>query len=225
MIIIGVDIETANLDGAICEFTAVGLDLDTGAELFVVTSLVDPGDVDWDPFAMRVHDIHPRDVRGKPAIDAVWDRFLTELDYQAAKTGRPRRVFAHNASFERSQLTRALGDRMQVEFECTVRMARRGLREFAPRNHKLPTVCEVMGISFRETHRAEADARAAAEIARGFWWCGRRRLETRNPPLNRTRIRSSAAQQPALRRQISRILRLAEWAARRLTPNEWLSSN
>jgi DNA polymerase-3 subunit epsilon len=166
MIIIGVDIETANLHGAICEFSAVGLDLDTGAELFVVTSLVDPGDVDWDPFAMRVHGIHPREVRGKPAIHAVWDRFLTELEYQAAKTGRPRRVFAHNASFERSQLTRALGDRMQVEFECTVRMARRGLREFAPRNHKLPTVCEVMGIPFRETHRAEADARAAAEIAR-----------------------------------------------------------
>jgi DNA polymerase III epsilon subunit-like protein len=45
-------------------------------------------------------------------------------------------------------------------------MARRGLREFAPRNHKLPTVCEVLGIPFRETHRAEADARAAAEIAR-----------------------------------------------------------
>ena len=166
MIIIGVDIETANLHGAICEFSAVGLDLDTGAELFVVTSLVDPGDVDWDPFAMRVHGIHPREVRGKPAIHAVWDRFLSELEYQAAKTGRPRRVFAHNASFERSQLTRALGDRMQVEFECTVRMARRGLREFAPRNHKLPTVCEVMGIPFRETHRAEADARAAAEIAR-----------------------------------------------------------
>jgi DNA polymerase-3 subunit epsilon len=166
MIIIGVDIETANLHGAICEFSAVGLDLDTGAELFVVTSLVDPGDVDWDPFAMRVHGIHPREVRGKPAIHAVWDLFLTELEYQDAKTGRPRRIFAHNASFERSQLTRALGDRMQVEFECTVRMARRGLREFVPRNHKLPTVCEVLGIPFRETHRAEADARAAAEIAR-----------------------------------------------------------
>jgi hypothetical protein len=48
MIIIGVDIETANLHGAICEFSAVGLELETGAELFVVTSLVDPGDVDWD---------------------------------------------------------------------------------------------------------------------------------------------------------------------------------
>jgi len=27
-------------------------------------------------------------------------------------------------------------------------------------------VCEVLGIPFRETHRAEADARAAAEVAR-----------------------------------------------------------
>jgi DNA polymerase III epsilon subunit-like protein len=30
----------------------------------------------------------------------------------------------------------------------------------------LPTVCRALGIPFRETHRAEADARAAAEIAR-----------------------------------------------------------
>ena len=166
MIIVGVDIETANLHGAVCEFGAVGLDVDTGRELFVLSSLVDPGDVDWDPFAMRVHGIRPHEVRGKPTIDAVWDRFVSELLYHAAKTDRPYRVFAHNASFERSQLTRALGGRMGVQFECTVHLARRGLRANPPVNHRLPTVCRALGIPFFETHRAEADARAAAEVAR-----------------------------------------------------------
>lgn len=166
MIIVGVDIETANLRGAVCQFGAVGLDLDTGRELFAVCSLVDPGAVHWDPYAMQVHGIRPVQVRGKPRIAEVWDRFLTELEYQEAVTGRSTRVFAHNASFERSQLTTALGDRMRVQFECTVRLARRGLAAAPPVNHKLPTVCRALGIPFRETHRAEADARAAAEIAR-----------------------------------------------------------
>lgn len=166
MIIVGVDIETANLRGAVCEFGAVGLDIDTGRELFVIASLVDPGEVSWDPFAMAVHGIRPHQVLGKPSITEVWDRFLTELEYQAGVTGRPSRVFAHNASFERSQLTHALGPRMTVQFECTVRLARKGLAANPPVNHKLPTVCRALGIPFRETHRAEADARAAAEIAR-----------------------------------------------------------
>ena len=166
MIIVGVDIETANLRGAVCEFGAVGLDIDTGRELFVIASLIDPGEVAWDPFAIAVHGIRPHQVLGKPSITEVWDRFLTELEYQAGVTGRPSRVFAHNASFERSQLTHALGPRMTVQFECTVRLARKGLAATPPVNHKLPTVCRALGIPFNETHRAEADARAAAEIAR-----------------------------------------------------------
>jgi DNA polymerase-3 subunit epsilon len=72
-------------------------------------------------------------------------------------------MFAHNAPFERSCLSRALGSKCDIEIECSLRLARATLDS---RDHKLPTVCKALGIPFRETHRAGPDARAAAHVAR-----------------------------------------------------------
>ena len=158
MVIIGIDIETTGGSHNICEFAAVGLETETGAEIFSVTSLVDPGPVKWNYFAMRVHGISPEMVCGKPNIAEVWNSFKKVL---SGYTPTPR-CFAHNASFERTHLGNGLVKKLDVALECTIALAK---TRIALNSYKLPLVCAALGIPFNETHRAEADARAAALVA------------------------------------------------------------
>ena len=161
MIIVGIDVETTSAQRDVCEFGAVGVDLATGREVFELVSLIDPGPVEWSGFAIGVHGIRPHMVRGKPRISAVWEQFRRTV----ASAGMQARVFAHNAPFERSCLSRALGSKWGIELECSLRMARQSL--VSP-DYKLPTVCRMLGVPFRETHRAGPDARAAAHVARAL---------------------------------------------------------
>ncbi len=156
--VIGIDVETANPQGAVCEFAAVAIDCATGATLFTVASLVDPGDVHWHPMTARVHGIRRDQVAGKPRLPDIWRALTTE----AARAGRAR-FFAHNASAERSWIARGLGKPLAIDIECTLALARRSI---ALGSYRLPAVCEALGIPFTETHRATADATAAARIAR-----------------------------------------------------------
>jgi DNA polymerase-3 subunit epsilon len=158
MLIIGIDIETTGGTHEICEFAAVALDARSGKELFSVASLVDPGAVTWNPFAMRVHGITPAMVRGKPRINDVWSSFKTKLAPYAATT----RHFAHNASFERSHLSNGLGRQFDISLECTMALSK---SKFQSNSYKLANVCATLKIPFRESHRAEPDARAAALVA------------------------------------------------------------
>jgi len=159
MIIVGIDVETATAQRDVCEFAAVGVELASGREVFEVSSLIDPGPVQWSGFAIGVHGIQPAMVRGKPRIGTVWDHFCRTIHAMR----REARIFAHNAPFERSCLSRALGSKCDIEIECSLRLARANLD--SP-DHKLPTVCKALGIPFRESHRAGPDARAAAHVAR-----------------------------------------------------------
>jgi DNA polymerase III epsilon subunit-like protein len=79
MVIIGIDIETTDGSHNICEFATVGLEPEIGADIFSVTSLVDPWPVKWTYFAMRVHAISPAMVRGKRNITEVWNSFKKVL--------------------------------------------------------------------------------------------------------------------------------------------------
>lgn len=158
MILIGIDIETTGGSHEICEFAAVALDAASGKEVFAVASLVDPGTVTWNPYAMRVHGISPSMVRGKPGIREVWNNFKTKLAPYAGDA----RHFAHNAPFERTHLTNGLGRQFNISLECTIALSKTQLQAAS---YKLPDVCAMLGIPFRETHRAEPDARAAALIA------------------------------------------------------------
>jgi DNA polymerase III epsilon subunit-like protein len=119
MILIGIDIETTGGTHEICEFAAVAIDARSGKELFSVASLVDPGAVTWNPFAMRVHGITPAMVRGKPRINDVWSSFKTKLAPYAATA----RHFAHNAPFERTHLSNGLGRQFDISLECTMALS------------------------------------------------------------------------------------------------------
>ena len=83
MVIIGIDIETTGGTHDICEFAAVAIEAQTGKEIFKIASLIDPGLVDWNHFAMRVHGISPSMVRGKPGLLTVWNDFKTSLSRYA----------------------------------------------------------------------------------------------------------------------------------------------
>jgi DNA polymerase-3 subunit epsilon len=156
-IVVGIDVETVNRAHAICDFAAVGLDLRDGERVFTVTSLVDPGDVTWDPYVARVHGIDQRAVRGMPTFDALWAVFEDWL-----RCGYEMRLFAHNARFDRAAIANAVGNDRVPAFECTYELARAHLE--LP-NHRLGTVCAALEIPLARAHRAEDDAAAAAELA------------------------------------------------------------
>ena len=158
MIIIGIDVETTGNENGICEFAAIAIDAVSCAELFVVSSLVDPGDVEWNPFAMRIHGITPAKVRGKPKILDVWKTFQSKLVPFAPHA----RLFAHNAQFDQRHLSATLRSRMYQTLECTLKLAKKRLDL---KSNTLPLVCSALKIPFRETHRAEPDARAVSKIA------------------------------------------------------------
>jgi DNA polymerase III subunit epsilon len=158
MIVVGIDIETTGGTHEICEFAAVALEAKSGREIFKVASLVDPGRVEWNPFAMRVHGITLSMVRGKPKIRDVWDDFRAHL----VTHGAIARCFAHNASFERTHLQNSLGRSYSLSLECTLALSKTLLEADS---YKLPLVCAMLDIPFKESHRAEPDARAAAKVA------------------------------------------------------------
>jgi DNA polymerase III epsilon subunit-like protein len=156
--VVAIDVETANPQGAICEFAAVAIDLSSGRNLFTVTSLIDPGDVEWNGITTSFHGLSKSRVRGAPALDDVWNSFLERYSQlEAAK------LFAHNAAMDRSWLATGLCRPLEHEIYCTIALAKRTLP--LPR-YTLPAVCAALGIQFEETHRAEPDAEATAEVAR-----------------------------------------------------------
>lgn len=157
-VIVGIDVETVNPKGAICEFAAVAIDSGSGAPVFSVVSLVDPGDVEWSPITTSIHGIRQAHVAGKPRLDAVWREFRAEVERVDGV-----RMFAHNAASDRNWLTRGLGTPLPFDIECTMELAKRSI---ALRSYRLHDVCSALGVPFKETHRAAADATAAATVAR-----------------------------------------------------------
>jgi DNA polymerase III epsilon subunit-like protein len=158
-ILIGIDVETANSDGVICEFGAVALDATTGTEVFRVASLIDPGEVRWDRHCMMVHHLSPKIVAGSPRLIEVWDSFVGALRPHLARS----RFFAHNATSDQRQLAAGLGPRFDLRLECTRALAKEH-RPGLP-GYKLSDVCQSLSIPLVQAHRAAADAEAAARVA------------------------------------------------------------
>jgi len=159
MLIVGIDIETTGFSTGICEFAAVAIDAVTGKHVFSCSSLVNPGPVQWNPVAMRVHGISQPMVRTSPSIAIVWSSFRRAL----LDTNRKFQCYAHNAAFERRHLGAALGTKFDLSLECSLKLSR---AKVVASSHRLPVVCSELGIPFTETHRAEPDARAVALIVR-----------------------------------------------------------
>lgn len=160
MTIVAIDVETVNPQGAICEFAAVAIDCMSGNVLFTVSSLVDPGQVDWIEMTTRIHGIQRHQVDGKPLIADVWKEFTSKLT-----SVKEPRLFAHGGT-EHSCLRKALGEKFRqftTTIECTLALAKKSLP--LP-SYKLSNVCKALGIPFDETHRATPDATATALVAR-----------------------------------------------------------
>lgn len=110
------------------------------------------------PDFIDIHGITPQDLKDKPQFDGVWDEMKPYFD-------RADLLIAHNVGFDRTVL-HAVAETYGIElprfnWKCTVNLSRvmwPGLF-----NHKLPTVCEHLGISLSH-HDAASDAEASARI-------------------------------------------------------------
>lgn len=110
------------------------------------------------PDFIDIHGITPQDLKDKPHFNGVWDDMLPY--FQSTDT-----LIAHNAGFDRSVLY-AVAAEYGIElpaykWQCTVNLSRvmwPGLF-----NHKLPTVCEHLGITLKH-HDPASDAEASAHI-------------------------------------------------------------
>lgn len=111
------------------------------------------------PDFIDIHGIRPEDLKDKPYFDTLWAEEIGEY-LRYADT-----LIAHNAGFDRSVLG-AVAAHYDIglpsyDWKCTVNLSRvmwPGLF-----NHKLPTVCEHLGITLNH-HDPASDAEAAARI-------------------------------------------------------------
>jgi DNA polymerase III subunit epsilon len=108
---------------------------------------------------VQVHGIRPADVAQSPTFAALWPEL--QRWFAAAPT-----LIAHNAAFDMKVLRASLAHSKlpvpNTQYACSVQFARRVWPHFP--NHKLNSLCAQHGINLKNHHRAEADARACAEI-------------------------------------------------------------
>lgn len=111
------------------------------------------------PDFIDIHGIRPEHLKDKPDFSGIWAEEISEY-LRYADT-----LIAHNAGFDRSVLY-AVAEHYDIglpaySWKCTVNLSRvmwPGLF-----NHKLPTVCEHLGITLIH-HDPASDAEAAAKI-------------------------------------------------------------
>lgn len=150
---LAIDFETANRNSrSICAFGWSVLS--AGKVLTSEQVLINPEE-DFDSGNIRVHGIRPSDVWDAPALpEAMAAHGLFELIEQAEL------VVAHNAAFDMGALQKAVQkyDLYQMptfQYGCTVKLSRK-LYPWLP-NHKLNTMAEFLGVSFKH-HDAKEDA-------------------------------------------------------------------
>lgn len=156
---VAIDFETANEKRwSPCEVSAVKVE--NGAITEAFTRLIKPHkSVDFKPWNINLHGIRPSDV----ASSSEFDETIHELLRFAS--GLP--LVAHSAGFDMGvlcQTARLYEIKLpQIRFYCSRVLAKR-TEKISVANYRLSNVCDALDITFKETHRAEADATAAAEI-------------------------------------------------------------
>ncbi len=157
---IAFDFETANEQRAsACEISLVKVSGGIVGEKY--TSLIKPhASMPFNPWNVQIHGITPGDVKNAPEFDSVIQ------DVVAFSAGLP--LVAHNASFDMSVMRRTSElysvSLPELEFYCTRILAQRSPSIDLP-SYALVNVCDALGIPFDESHRAEADAEACAQVA------------------------------------------------------------
>ncbi len=170
--IVGIDVETAAPShGAIC---ALGVAMVVRGEVIRERHWYLNPQVRFDPRFIAIHGITPDHVAGAPTLASTWASVLAFIKiavdetrppklFPDADTGDPSPLFvAHNASFDRLQIERALGTPLPFRVACTVAMSRRAFPRLA--RHNLATVAAHLSIPLKH-HDALSDARACALIA------------------------------------------------------------
>ncbi len=152
-----IDFETANSHrSSVC---ALGLTVVRNGNIVEKKAwLVRPKINRFNGMNIGIHGIRPEDVEFEPEFDELYHK--TIKDYLVGEL-----VVAHNASFDMSVLRHVL-DAYNIEYPsfdyvCTVKLAQKHWPHLP--NHKLNTVSEYLGFSFKH-HDALDDTLACANI-------------------------------------------------------------
>ena len=158
-----IDFETAN--GQRSSICSVGLVVVSDGEIVErVHRLIHPTpNYYYRYFTEQIHGISEADTHDAPRFPEVWENEIAPLI-----EGLP--LVAHNAAFDSGCLKAAFAAYgmdypADYRFYCTLRAARRMFPKPILPNHRLPTVCEYLGIPFDHHHDALADAEGCARIA------------------------------------------------------------
>ena len=112
-------------------------------------------------FSNEIHGIYFEDTVGEPPFDKVWEELAPLVE------GLP--LVAHNKRFDENVLLDTLAHygvrHPNFDFYCTLEAARKQIPKAVIGNHKLPSVCQYLGIYFDNHHDALADAEGCAKIA------------------------------------------------------------
>jgi DNA polymerase-3 subunit epsilon len=127
----------------------------------VFTTLIKPHEtISFNPWNIGMHGIRPSEVLNAPEFRDI------AIDIWQFAGGLP--FVAHSAAFDVSVLTQTAAlysaEVPEFEFYCTKILARNE-PSVDLLNYGLVNVCDFLDIEFEETHRAEADAMACAEVA------------------------------------------------------------
>lgn len=153
---VAVDIETAVGFYNICE---IGIAVVENSKIVDSRSwLIKPYNNYIDSFNTKIHKITPDMTKDCPSFEEIWPEICKYFDGKI--------VVAHNSQFDMKRIVDELAENEisypSCSFFCTRRIAEyavSGVYDF-----KLPTLCEKFNIELARHHRAEDDARAAAEI-------------------------------------------------------------
>lgn len=151
---VAIDFETANsFRGSPCEVSLVKVQ--DGQIADKLTSFI--FQEKFDAFNVMLHGIDRQVVKKAPTFEEFWPKmkdFIGDLP-----------VVAHYAAFDTGVIRDSLQGMVTekpLTYFCTVVLSRK-LYKFP--TYSLPWVAQELGIDFEESHRAEADAMACAEIA------------------------------------------------------------
>lgn len=151
---VAIDIETA--DSKNSSPCALALTLVKNGEIVEKRYWLINPEVDFNPFAVRIHHITPEMVQDSPTISEIWEEIRSYIQTYP--------VVAHNAMFDVSVLEK-VSFRYDLTLPkmtcyCTVETAKAaGLTEF-----KLAKVCKALGVPLEKAHDAQGDADACAKI-------------------------------------------------------------
>lgn len=155
-----IDFETANYEPtSICSIGVVVVR--NGVICDTIYRLVRPEPEYYINRFTQIHGIQLHDTLHAPCFAHVWKDIAAQIE------GLP--LIAHNKAFDQRILLATC--RMygiappDVPFYCTLQQARRKIPATHIENHRLPTVCNYLGIDFDNHHHALADAIGCARIA------------------------------------------------------------